>query len=128
MDNFDLKKFLVENKLTENSRLNEGFQKPEEDSNIEILKKRYKSVPLEDLEIIASKQDPKVWILGSPEFDAKEIQLGDYIKFPMDNQPDLVFQVDEKSVNAAYDNVEYSKYSRSQLDKLNKNNNYLKQK
>jgi hypothetical protein len=128
MDNFDLKKFLVENKLTENSRLNEGFQKPEEDSNIEILKKRYKSVPLEDLEMIASKQNPKVWILGSPEFDAKEIQLGDYIKFPMGNQPDLVFQADEKSVDAAYDNVEYSKYSRSQLDKLNKNDNYLKQK
>ena len=119
-DNFDAKQWLVENKITSQSRLNEGFQKPEEDSNIEVLKKRYKFVPLEDLEMIASKQNPKVWILGSLEFDANAIQLGDYIKFPTDSQPDLVFQTDEKSVNAAYDNAEYSKYSRSQLDKLNK--------
>ena len=119
-DNFDAKQWLVENKITTQSRLSEGFQKPEEDSNIEILKKRYRFVPLEDLEMIASKQDSKVWILGSPEFDANAIQLGDYIKFPTDSQPDLVFQADEKSVNAAYDNVEYSKYSRSRLDKLNK--------
>ena len=115
MDNFDLKKYLAENKL-----LKEGFQKPEEDSNIESLKKRYWSETPEDLETIASKQDSKVWIIGSPEFDADAIQLGDYIKFPMDSQPTLVFKADEKSVNADYDSAEYSKYNRSLLNKMNR--------
>ena len=98
----------------------EEFQKPEEDSNIEVLKKRYQFVPLEDLETIASKQDFKVWTIGSPDFDANAVQLGDYIKFPMDSEPALVFQADEQSVNAAYDNAEYSKYNRSLLKKMNR--------
>jgi hypothetical protein len=39
-DNFDSKKWLVENKITTQSRLNENesFQKPSEDSDIESLK------------------------------------------------------------------------------------------
>lgn len=115
MDNFDLKKYLAENKL-----LKEGFQKPEEDSNIESLKKRYWSETPENLETIALKQDSKVWVIGSPEFDADAIQLGDYIKFPTDSQPTLVFKADEKSVNADYDSAEYSKYNRSLLNKMNR--------
>ena len=70
--------------------------------------------------MISSKQDPKVFTIGSPEFDADVIQLGDYIKFPMDNQPTLVFKADEKSVNADYDSAEYSKYNRSLLNKMNR--------
>jgi hypothetical protein len=121
-DNFDLKKYLVENKTTFQSRLNEdeSFQKPSEDSDIETLKKRYWNISPEDLETIASKQDPKVFTIGSPEFDANAIQLGDYIKFSIDNEPTLVFKVDEKSVNADYDSAEYSKYNRSLLSKLNR--------
>lgn len=115
MDNFDLRKYLAENKL-----LKEGFQKPEEDSNIETLKKRYGNETPEDLETIASKQDFKVWTIGSPGFDAEAIQLGDYIKFPMDKQPTLVWKADEKSVNADYDSAEYSKYNRSLLSKMNR--------
>ena len=99
---------------------NELFFKPSEDSNIENLKKRYYGISPKDLEMISSKQDPKVFTIGSPEFDADVIQLGDYIKFPMDKQPNLVFQADEKSVNAAYDNAEYSKYNRSLLKKINR--------
>ena len=121
-DNFNASKWLVENKITTQSRLNENesFQKPSEDSDIESLKKRYYGIASEDLEMIASKQDPKVFNIGSPEFDASAIQLGDYIKFPMDKTPTLVFQADEKSVNADYDNAEYSKYNRSLLSKLNR--------
>jgi len=115
MDNFDLKKYLAEGKL-----LKEEFQKPEEDSNIEVLKKRFSGEAPEDLEVIASKQDSKVWTVGSPEFDADMIQLGDYIKFPMDSRPTLVWKADEKSVNADYDNAEYSKYNRSLLKKMNR--------
>jgi len=121
-DNFNASKWLVENKITTQSRLNENesFQKPSEDSDIEILKKRYYGIAPENLEMIASKQDPKIFNIGSPEFDASVIQLGDYIQFPMDKTPTLVFQADEKSVNADYDNAEYSKYNRSLLSKLNR--------
>jgi hypothetical protein len=38
----------------------------------------------------------------------------------MDNEPTLVFQSNEKSVNAAYDNAEYSQFNRSLLSKLNR--------
>jgi hypothetical protein len=108
--------------LKKNESLNEdkSFQKPSEDSDIESLKKRYYGIASEDLEMIASKQDPQVFNIGSPEFNASAIQLGDYIKFPMDKTPTLVFQADEKSVNADYDNAEYSKYNRSLLSKLNR--------
>jgi len=100
---------------------NESFKKPSEDSDIESLKKRYRNLDNpEDLEIIASKQNPKLFIIGSPEFDANAIQLGDYIQFPMDNEPTLVFQSNEKSVNTAYDNAEYSQFNRSLLSKLNR--------
>ena len=121
-DNFDASKWLVENKITTQSRLNENesFQKPSEDLDIENLKKRYYGISPKDLEMISSKQDPKVFTIGSPEFDADVIQLGDYIKFPMDNQPTLVFKADEKSVNADYDSAEYSKYNRSLLNKMNR--------
>ena len=121
-DNFNASKWLVENKITTQSRLNENesFQKPSEDLDIENLKKRYYGISPKDLEMISSKQDSKVFTIGSPEFDADVIQLGDYIKFSMDNQPDLVFQADEKSVNAGYDNAEYSKYNRSLLNKMNR--------
>jgi hypothetical protein len=105
-----------ESRLTENK----SFQKPSEDSDIESLKKRYYGIAPEDLEMIASKQDPKVFYIGSPEFDASAVQLGDYIQFPMDSKPTLVFQSDEKSVNAAYDNAEYSQFNRSLLSKLNR--------
>jgi hypothetical protein len=121
-DNFDAKQWLVENKITTQSRLNENeeFQKPSKDSDIESLKKRYYGISLEDLEMIASKQDPKVFIIGSSDFNADDIQLGDYIKFPMDQQPTLVFQSNEKSVNADYDSAEESKYNRSLLKKMNR--------
>ena len=121
-DNFDTSKWLVENKITTQSRLNENesFQKPSEDSDIENLKKRYYGISPKDLEMISSKQDPKVFTIGSSEFDADAIQLGDYIKFSMDDQPTLVFKADEKSVNASYDNAEYSKYNRSLLKKINR--------
>jgi hypothetical protein len=121
-DNFNASKWLVENKITTQSRLNENesFQKPSEDLDIKNLKKRYYGISPKDLEMISSKQDSKVFTIGSPEFDADVIQLGDYIKFSMDNQPDLVFQADEKSVNAGYDNAEYSKYNRSLLNKMNR--------
>jgi hypothetical protein len=122
-DNFDAKQWLIENKVTFQSRLNEdeSFQKPSEDSDIESLKKRYRYLKNpEDLETIASKQNPKLFTIGSPEFDANAIQLGDYIKFSVDNEPTLVFQSNEKSVNAAHDNAEYSQFNRSLLSKLNR--------
>jgi hypothetical protein len=95
-----------------------SFQKPEEDSNIEILKKRYKFS--KDLETIASKQNPKLFKIFEPGFNADEIQLGDYIQFFPNEKPDLVFAADEKSVNASYDNAEDSKYNRSLLKKINR--------
>jgi len=109
--------------LKKNESLNEdeSFQKPSEDSDIESLKKRYRYLKNpEDLETIASKQNPKLFTIGSPEFDANAIQLGDYIKFSVDNEPTLVFQSNEKSVNAAHDNAEYSQFNRSLLSKLNR--------
>ena len=95
-----------------------SFQKPEEDSNIEILKKRYKFS--KDLETIASKQNPKLFKIFEPGFNADEIQLGDYIQFFPNEKPDLVFAADEKSVNASHDNAEDSKYNRSLLKKINR--------
>jgi hypothetical protein len=95
-----------------------SFQKPEEDSNIETLKKRYKFS--KDLETIASKQNPKLFKIFEPGFNADEIQLGDYIQFFPNEKPDLVFAADEKSVNASHDNAEDSKYNRSLLKKINR--------
>jgi hypothetical protein len=118
IDNFDLKKYLAENKL-----LKEEFAKPQEDSDLETLKSRYNPTTpedLRDLEAIAQKQDPKLWMLGTPEFDSTQIQLGDYIKFPVESKPTLVWYADDKKVKADYDSYEYSTFNRSLLNKMNR--------
>jgi hypothetical protein len=104
MDTFNLRKYLAENKL-----LKEEFSKPQEDSDLENLKSRYNPTTpedLRDLEAIAQKQDPKLWMLGTPEFDSTQIQLGDYIKFPVESKPTLVWYADDKKVKADYDSYE----------------------
>ena len=125
MDNFNLRKYLAEGKL-----LNEEFQKPQEDSDIESLKKRYGSTPeerLKDLEMIASKQNPKIHKIYTPEFNADEIELGDYVQFFKEDDPLLVFQATDKDLNIDYDAAEYSKYRRSHLKKMHRNRmDYLK--
>jgi hypothetical protein len=78
MDNFDLKKYLVENRVTNQSRLNEGIGIYLSDINLGIIIKSLQKSKLVDpnvIEALKNKEDVSKYIMNNKDAIHKSLKM-----------------------------------------------------